>query len=234
MIKAIDFFKGNFMQNSEIVYHNPTNLTQEDIKKVVIWLHGLGANGYDFVPIVPQLGLECAVKFIFPHAPEMPVTVNGGYVMPAWYDILEMGNISRKVDVAGVQASANRILQIIQAETARGVALKDIIIAGFSQGGAVAYHLAMSIKGLGGLLALSTYFATADTFENGIQADTNLPILICHGSFDETVSPQFAQLAINILAEKGFLTTYHSYPVAHQISFQEIGDIGQWIGKVLT
>lgn len=221
------------MQNSKIVYHNPANVAQDDIKKVVIWLHGLGADGHDFVPIVPELNLPFAAKFIFPHAPHAPVTVNGGYVMSSWYDILEMGNLSRKVDVAGIERSYQRILSIIHAETTRGVALSDIVIAGFSQGGAVAYHTAMSTQGLGGLLALSTYFATESEFGGQVQANADLPILICHGDFDATVSPTFARLALGSLEDLGFNPILKTYPIEHNVGMKEIADIARWLIEVL-
>lgn len=221
------------MNQSEIIYHNPENLPIDAIKKVVIWLHGLGANGHDFVPIVPELTLPFAVKFIFPHAPHAPVTVNGGYVMSSWYDILEMGDISRKVDVAGIQKSFERIFSIIQDETARGVALKDIVVAGFSQGGAVAYHTAMSVQGLGGLLALSTYFATEREFGGQVQADKALPILLCHGEFDGVVSPRFARLAVEGLEGLGFNPVLKTYPIEHNVGMKEIMDIRAWLIEVL-
>jgi phospholipase/carboxylesterase len=131
----------------------------------VIWLHGLGADGNDFAPIVPELRLPdtAAIRFIFPHAPAIPVTVNGGYVMPAWYDIMEM-QIDRRIDSEGLMASARTINGFIDRELDRGIDSRRIIIAGFSQGGAVAYQVVLSHdKPLGGLLAMSTYLATADT-----------------------------------------------------------------------
>ncbi|MDO4426686.1 MAG: carboxylesterase [Moraxella sp.] len=222
------------MNQSEVVYHNPENLPKDTIKKVVIWLHGLGANGRDFVPIVPELNLPVAVKFIFPHAPHAPVTVNGGYVMSSWYDILEMGDISRKVDVVGIEKSFERIFNIIQVETTRGVALKDIVIAGFSQGGAVAYHTAMSVQGLGGLMALSTYFATENEFDGHVKADRDLPVLICHGDFDGVVSPRFARLAVESLMGLGFNPVLKTYPIEHNVGMKEIMDIRHWLTEVLA
>ena len=154
----------------------------------VIWLHGLGADGHDFVPIIPELGLprDHGIRFIFPHAPALPVTINGGYVMPAWYDILEM-SLDRKVDVAQLQASAQEVGKLIEREIARGIPSERIVIAGFSQGGAVAYQAALSYpKPLAGLLALSTYFATTDTVALNA-ANAQLPIHIFHGKQDTIV-----------------------------------------------
>lgn len=224
------------MQHSEVIYHNPKSELQSDIKKVVIWLHGLGANGHDFVPIVPHLGLDFGVKFIFPHAPMMPVTINGGYVMPAWYDILEMSDLSRKVDIDHINKSAQRIRVIIDTEIARGVQACDIVLAGFSQGGAVAYHAAFGVSKIGGLLALSTYFATQESWEKiwqTAQKDTALPICIHHGLYDDVVSPTFSGSAKEFLQHQGFSVEHKFYSMAHQVCPEQIVDIGKWLSKVL-
>ena len=144
------------------VIHNPNNLP---VDRAVIWLHGLGASGHDFEPIVPDLGLDGkhGIRFIFPHAPAIPVTINQGYVMPAWYDILEM-SLERKIDTAQIEQSAAWIGELIAREAERGVSPAHIVIAGFSQGGAVAYQTALTYdKPLAGLLTLSTYLATKDS-----------------------------------------------------------------------
>lgn len=165
------------------VEHNPAN---KPIDRAVIWLHGLGASGHDFEPVVPQLGLDndMAVRFIFPHAPQIPVTINGGMVMPAWYDILEM-SLERKIDVAQIERSSQQIRDLIQREIERGVKPEHIVIAGFSQGGAVAYHVALSYpQRLAGLMTLSTYLATNDSL-NYSDINKDLPILIEHGVQDQ-------------------------------------------------
>lgn len=219
------------MHSSHIVYHNPKNLPTNTIKKTIIWLHGLGADGYDFEPIIPHLGLDFAAKFIFPHAPSMPITVNGGYVMPAWYDILEMDALSRRVDKVGIAHSVQRVLAIVEQEKARGVASQDMVVAGFSQGGAVAYALCAALhEPLGGLLALSTYFATAEDIHSMVP----LPVFIAHGSLDEVVSPNFAKIAAQKLQSLGIDPTTKTYPIGHQISPQEIADIGVWLNSVLN
>ena len=178
----------------------------------VIWLHGLGASGHDFEPIVPELQLpaDLAVRFIFPHAPQIPVTVNGGMVMPAWYDILAM-DIDRKVDEAGVLASADAVDALIKQEIARGIPSERIIIAGFSQGGAVAYQAALRHpQPLAGLLTLSTYMAMPVTPSN---ANASLPVMICHGSMDPMVPEQLGQRAAATLTELGYSPQYKSYPI---------------------
>ena len=200
----------------------------------VIWLHGLGADGNDFAPIVPQLRLptELGVRFIFPHAPSIPVTVNGGYVMPAWYDIFHM-DIDRKIDTTQLLASAAAISLLIDREIGRGISSSRIVLAGFSQGGAVAYQTALSdSRPLAGLLAMSTYFATADTIELS-RENRDLPIEIHHGSYDPVVPEQLGKKAEMLLADKGYPVRYRTYPMEHAVCPQQIGDIGDWLVELL-
>jgi len=200
----------------------------------VIWLHGLGADGHDFEPIVPELQLpeSMATRFIFPHAPSMPVTINGGMVMPAWYDILEM-NIDRKVDSVQLIASAEAVVRLIEREIERGIAPERIVLAGFSQGGAVAYHAALTYdKGLAGLLALSTYFATENLVEFNA-ANSRIPVMIQHGTFDPVVPETLGKKAFDALKTRGYEVEYQSYPMEHSVSLPQIRAIGQWLQKVL-
>lgn len=200
----------------------------------VIWLHGLGADGNDFAPIVPQLRLpkEAAIRFIFPHAPAMPVTVNGGYVMPAWYDIMET-EIDRRIDIPGLMASARAINGFIDRELDRGMDSRRIVIAGFSQGGAVAYQVVLSHdKPLGGLLAMSTYLATADTLDyKAINKD--IPIKVQHGEHDPVVPERLGRKAVTRLVKEGYRVSYQSYPMEHSVCPAQIGDIAQWLQTVL-
>lgn len=214
-----------------IVEHNPS---QKQIDRAVIWLHGLGASGHDFEPVVPQLGLanDMAVRFVFPHAPNIPVTINGGMVMPAWYDILEM-SLERKVDIAQIERSAQQIRDLIQREIERGVEPKNIVIAGFSQGGAVAYHVALGYpQRLAGLMTLSTYLATNDSLSYS-DINKNLPILIEHGTHDPVVPVVLGQQAQQLLTDKGYEVEYNTYPMAHQVCMPQIQNIGKWLNKVL-
>lgn len=218
--------------DSVIVTHNPK---QKNIDHAVIWLHGLGASGHDFEPIVPELGLsdDLAVRFIFPHAPKRPVTVNGGYIMPAWYDILEM-SIERKVDVEQIKISTQQIYDLIDREIEQGVRPENIVIAGFSQGGAVAYHAALSYhQRLAGLLALSTYLATNDDI---IYSTVNqeMPILIEHGTHDPVVPCILGEQAAQLLTQKGYPVEYKTYPMAHQVCLPQIKGIGNWLNQVLS
>lgn len=200
----------------------------------VIWLHGLGADGHDFAPIVPELGLpeSLATRFIFPHAPAIPVTINGGMVMPAWYDILEM-QLERKIDTLQLQASAQQVIELVEHQLAQGIPAERIIIAGFSQGGAVAYQAALSYpQRLGGLLALSTYFATADTL-NHHPANQSLPILIMHGSEDDIVPESLGFKARDTLQSRGYQIEYASFPMPHAVCLEQIRQIGGWLAKCL-
>ncbi|ALF60512.1 alpha/beta hydrolase [Psychrobacter urativorans] len=215
-----------------IVEHNPT---KKEIKRAVIWLHGLGASGHDFESVVPELGLadDIAVRFIFPHAPERPVTINGGMVMPAWYDILEM-SIERKVDVSQIEESSQQIRDLIAREIERGVAAEHIVIAGFSQGGAVAYHVALGYpQRLAGLMALSTYLATNDHIDYSA-ANQAMPILIEHGTHDPVVPVILGEQAQQLLLSKGYNVHCQTYPMAHQVCMPQIKSIGKWLNKVLS
>ncbi|MGF1682467.1 alpha/beta hydrolase [Photobacterium minamisatsumaniensis] len=195
----------------------------------VIWLHGLGSNGHDFESILPELHLsaDAPIRFIFPHSPSMPVTVNGGMVMPAWYDILEMG-AGRKLNIEQLKTSAEQVTQLIDREIANGIASERVIVAGFSQGGAVAYHAALSYpQQLGGLLALSTYFPTADIIAIA-EANKNLPINVMHGSFDPVVVPTMGKSAMKSLQQLGLVASWREYPMEHQVCLEQIKDIAKW------
>lgn len=201
----------------------------------IIWLHGLGADGHDFAPIVPELRLpeHLAVRFIFPHAPSIPVTINNGWVMPAWYDILAM-DIDRKVDEVQLRASASAIQLLIEREIERGIDSRRIILAGFSQGGAVNYEAALSYaKPLGGLLALSTYFATANSVQPH-PANRQLPIQVYHGSLDPVVPPALGQASLTRLRALGYQPDFQSYPMEHSLCPEQISHIGSWISARLA
>lgn len=201
----------------------------------IIWLHGLGADGSDFAPLVPQLSLpdSVGVRFIFPHAPSIPVSINNGFVMPAWYDIKEM-DIDRHVDEEQLRQSAAGVHALIDREIERGVDSRRIIVAGFSQGGAVSFEAGLTYpKPLAGIMALSTYFATAASIKvNPIQ--NGMPILICHGSMDSVVPEALGQKSVATLQNLGFAPEYNSYPMEHSLCPQQIVDIADWIGRTLS
>lgn len=201
----------------------------------VIWLHGLGANGHDFEPVVPELRLpgELAVRFVFPHAPAMPVTVNNGYVMPAWYDITEM-SIGHNVDTEGLLHSAGAIRALIDREVEGGIESRRIIIAGFSQGGAVGYQVALTYpEPLAGLLVLSGYFATAGSIRPE-PANAELPIRLYHGTADPIVPESLGRESRDALLKLGYRPEYKTYPMQHAVCGEEIADISRALSEWLA
>lgn len=206
--------------------------TQNNPTASVIWLHGLGASGHDFEPIVPEMHLNTAVRFIFPHAPNRTVTVNGGMVMPAWYDIISV-DIERVIDTQQIMESAEAVFELIEQEIERGIPSERIFVAGFSQGGAVAYEAALSHpKPLGGLIALSTYFATKKTVTQH-PANKKMPIFIGHGVLDNVVIEMLGRQAEQDLSEAGYTPEYSTYPIPHSVCMDEISDIAKWLEKHL-
>ena len=201
----------------------------------IIWLHGLGADGSDFAPLVPQLSLpdSFGIRFIFPNAPSIPVSINNGFVMPAWYDIKEV-DIDRHVDEEQLKQSAAGVHALIDREIERGVDSSRIIVAGFSQGGAVSYEAGLTYpKPLAGIMALSTYFATATSIKvNPIQ--NSMPILICHGSMDPVVSEALGLKSAATLKNLGLVPEYNSYPMEHSLCPQQIVDIAAWMSRILS
>ncbi|HUO44389.1 MAG TPA: alpha/beta hydrolase [Burkholderiales bacterium] len=203
----------------------------------VIWLHGLGADGNDFAPIVPELGFSKspAVRFVFPHAPERPVTINHGYVMRAWYDITfdDLAGKSRG-DEAGIRASQTQIEALIAREQARGIAADRIVMAGFSQGGAIALHSGpRHPQRLAGILALSAYLPLKDRVAaEAAPANYTIPILMAHGSFDDVVPLPLAIASRDALAALGHRVDWREYPMAHTVCGQEIAEIGKWLRNI--
>lgn len=199
----------------------------------VIWLHGLGADGSDFVPVVPELGLgdEFGVRFIFPHAPAIPVTCNGGYVMPAWYDIISLETDSREIDEEGILVSRDAVRALIAREKQRGIPECRVFLAGFSQGGAVAYTTALTNPGkLAGLIALSTYIpAPRIIADEASEANRSIPVFAAHGTLDGVVSPQLGLAARDFLLQRGYALEWCEYPITHSVCLEEIQAIGQWL-----
>jgi phospholipase/carboxylesterase len=209
--------------------------TSSNITASVIWLHGLGASGHDFVPVIPELQLpeSMGIRFIFPHAPAIPVTINGGMVMPAWYDILAM-DMEREIDTEQIFSSAEAVIALVEREIAAGIPSERMVLAGFSQGGAVVYQAALSYgKPLAGLMALSTYFATAKTLQPS-PANQRIPIALFHGSQDPMVPEVMAKMALDDLIKLGHKPDYKSYPMQHEVCMEEIGDISRWLQQVLA
>ena len=195
----------------------------------VIWLHGLGADGHDFEPIVPELRLAIGARFVFPHAPIRPVTINGGLPMRAWYDIV--GFDAAAEDAAGIRASATAVARLVDREVERGIATEQIVLAGFSQGGAIALHLALrEPRRLAGVLALSTYLPLAATIANEKSAaNAALPIFMAHGSADPVIPLAHADASRRALEREGYAVDWHVYPMAHAVCLPEIEAIGAWL-----
>ena len=196
----------------------------------VLWLHGLGADGHDFEPIVPELGLRFPVRFVFPHAPVRAVTINGGMAMRAWYDILGFDR-SAKEDAAGIRASAAAVALLIDREIERGMPAERIVLAGFSQGGAIALHTALrEPRPLAGVLALSTYLPLAASLASERSAaNASVPIFMAHGTGDTVLPLSLAETSRTALQALGYAVEWHAYPMAHSVSIEEISAIGAWL-----
>ena len=202
----------------------------------VIWLHGLGADGHDFEAIVPQLNLpaDLNLRFIFPHAPVRPVTINGGMSMRAWYDILSLDR-DGPVDEAGIRESAAMLVALVEREHERGVPYENIVVAGFSQGGAIASHCALRFpEKLAGLMALSTYLPLRSTIQNEV-ADSataqtkSLPIFMAHGTSDPMLPMHLGTSSRDAMEALGYSVKWFDYPMPHAVCPQEIADISAWL-----
>lgn len=197
----------------------------------VVWLHGLGADGHDFEPVVPELRLPPAlrVRFVFPHAPVRPVTLNMGMRMRAWYDIVQLGG--GREDAEGIRASQALAEGLIARERARGVAARRIVLAGFSQGGAIALHTGLRhAERLAGVLALSTYLPLADSLAaEASDANRDVPLLMAHGRFDELIPVTRAQQSRALLEDLGYTVSWREYPMPHSVCGEEIADIAAWL-----
>lgn len=207
----------------------------DDATHSVIWLHGLGADGHDFEPIVNELTLTQNIRFIFPHAPEMPVSINNGMIMPAWYDI-KAAQIDSLQDKIGIKQSQDSVLALITREIERGVKSENLILAGFSQGGAIALHTALRYeKSLAGIMGLSTYLPLADTVANEINnANKNTPVFLAHGIHDPIVPFQLATNTQATLNQLGYTVELKKYEMEHSVCIEEVEDISNWINSVFS
>tara|TARA_B100000315_G_C14594719_1_gene598157 strand:- start:8322 stop:8993 length:672 start_codon:yes stop_codon:yes gene_type:complete len=203
----------------------------------VIWLHGLGADGHDFESIVPELGVaeECGVRFVFPHAPYMPVTINGGMMMRAWYDI-SSADVAHDEDSAGIQNSSAMVRTLVQHEIDNGRDACRIVLAGFSQGGAIALHAGLrSPERLGGILALSTYLPLKKALEGEAHpSNADIPIFMAHGTEDPIVPLTLAQQSKSELEDKGYVVEWHNYPMQHAVCIPEIKHVGAWLRTIFS
>jgi phospholipase/carboxylesterase len=209
--------------------------TAEKPNAVIIWLHGLGADGNDFADIIPELGLPqgFAARFIFPHAPIMPVSINGGYEMRAWYDISDM-NLEKNPDIKGIEKNHKLVAEIIDAEIEKGISSEKILLIGFSQGGVMALHTATRYpKKLAGAASLSSYFPTTETMPmNGINA--KISVFFGHGNYDNVVPPNLSQKAFEFLKSNGNPAERHTYNMMHSVCVEELKILGKWIANAFS
>lgn len=211
----------------------------QDPDASVIWLHGLGADGHDFEPVVPQLGLApgLRVRFVFPHAPMRPVTLNGGMTMRAWFDIVSLDRTGQQ-DEAGIRESAALLGQLVEREHRRGCSYGRIVLAGFSQGGAIALHTALRYpQRLAGVMALSTYLPLIHTFRNEVPSGDDarsLPIFMAHGTHDPVLPVALGQESRQALLQAGYNVEWHEYPMAHAVCAEEIVAVSAWLNAVLA
>jgi phospholipase/carboxylesterase len=203
----------------------------------VVWMHGLGADGHDFEPIVPELGLPATtrIRFVFPNAPLRPVTINQGHVMRAWYDIRALAGVRRE-DEAGVRQSARQIEALITRERQRGIAPGRLVLAGFSQGGAMALHVGLRYPDrLAGILALSCYLPLASTLDTELSpTNRDVPIFWAHGVHDPMLPLAMAEQGREQIAALGYQIEWHQYPIPHSVSAEEIADVARWLERVLA
>lgn len=215
------------MKTDAIVINPPQPATAS-----VIWLHGLGANGHDFEPIVPELPKEITryTRFIFPHAPARPITINGGMIMPGWYDVFGM-DLTVQQDVQGIRDSEQLVRHYIAQEMEQGISTQRIVLAGFSQGGAIVLHTGLRYPHpLAGIMALSTYLPLIDTVaQERYPANQSTPIFLAHGQQDLVIALLHAQRSRAYLEQLGYRVEWHDYPMAHQVNAAEIRDISYWL-----
>lgn len=222
--------------NNPIILQTGADDTSE-ADAVVIWLHGLGADGRDFVPIVSELKLPAAIniRFIFPHAPVRPITINQGYRMRGWYDVSSL-DIASRDDEAGIVESSNILTRLCDEQVAQGVAAERIIVAGFSQGGAIALYAGLRYaRALGGIMALSTYLPMQQHLQQeAAEANRYTPVFMAHGLHDEVVAMQFGLQTRSLLQQQDYQVQWHEYAMGHSVCTEEISDISDWLTGILA
>ncbi len=222
------------MANGETLMSVVVEPTEEHLN-TVIWLHGLGASGHDFEPVVPLLGCP-NTRFVFPHAPEMPVTINMGMVMPAWYDIKTLDwNAPDREDEVSIRANAELVTRLVAEEVSMGVPYRRIVLAGFSQGGALALHIGLRLKQrLAGVMVLSAYQLLSATFsEERSEENQDTPLLFCHGLWDDMVPHRMGESSYERVKDAGHPCQWHSYRMGHEVIMDELGEIRNWLHRVL-
>jgi len=209
--------------------------TAKNPNSAVIWMHGLGADGYDFAEIAPELGLppNAAIRFIYPHAPVMPISINGGYEMRAWYDITDI-NLAIDPDIENIEKSSELIAEFIDAEIEKGISSEKIMLVGFSQGGVIALHTATRYpKKLAGAASLSSYFPTYDTIPvDGV--NSKIPVFFGHGNYDNVVHPILSEKAFGFLKANGNPVERHTYNMMHSVCSEELITLGRWMANAFS
>ncbi len=197
---------------------------------VVIWLHGLGADGHDFMPIVPELKLsDLPIRFIFPHAPVRAVTLNRGMLMPAWFDIHEISPAA-KHDEAGILKTSQDIEALLYAQHQLGIPYDHMVLVGFSQGGTLALFTALRFHAtLAGVMGLSTFLPMVESLKSALENPKPLPIFLAHGTMDPIVPIEIGQMTEELLSTQGYTVDWHTYSMAHQVCAEEIQDISLWL-----
>ena len=235
---AANAMRHNVAMDTQALLEGVERETGPDPRWSIVWLHGLGADGHDFAPIVPELVKRDwpAIRFVFPHAPVRPVTINNGMPMRAWYDIRDLGfggTVGDRADAAGVEASVAQVEALLAREGERGIPPSRVILAGFSQGGAIALSTALlRSEPLAGIVALSTYLPLAAQAEDGASgAATSQPVFMAHGSQDPVVPFAAGQRSAERLRALGFDVEWHVYPMQHEVCAEEIRDLGQWLDR---
>jgi phospholipase/carboxylesterase len=225
-----------YMSEQDLLLPCVESGAQEAARASVIWLHGLGADGHDFEPIVPELALQdLAVRFIFPHAPRRAVTINNGYVMRAWFDIVSP-DLSRDVDSVSIEQSTYQLHALIDREIARGIPASKIILAGFSQGGVIVLQGGLRYREkLAGVLALSTFLAEPAVIQShGHKKNLHTPIMMMHGDYDDVIPIAAAQRSREILLKMDYQVDWQSYPMGHGVIPEELTDIATWLRQQLN
>ncbi len=222
---------------AELSFVEVENNPEKPADALVIWLHGLGDSGHGFAPIVPSLQLpsSLSVRFVFPNAPSRPITINGGMKMPGWYDIAQM-DLANRADEAGVRESAELIEKVIEKQIARGIKPERMVIAGFSQGGVMAYHIATRLDyEIAGVMALSTYLCAPEKLADEVtNANKNTPIFSAHGLQDDVVPYVAGKMAADKLTSLGYKVEWKEYAMQHNVCPEQVQDIGNWLNKVLN
>jgi phospholipase/carboxylesterase len=209
--------------------------TAKNPNAAIIWMHGLGADGGDFADIAPELGLPqtAGIRFVFPHAPVMPVSINGGYRMRAWYDISNM-NLAKNPDIEGIEENSKLVAELVDAEIKKGISSERIILIGFSQGGVMALHTAVHYpKKLAGAASLSSYFPTTDTMPRD-NANAKIPIFFGHGNYDGVVPEPLGLKAFEFFKANGNPVERHVYDMQHSVCMEELASLGKWIANTFS